>query len=75
MQLVYFIDILEDDHKKRLGGFVTGSVNVMKTLQNKNKNFSVYINLAQSHQKAMEIFTTNTNTQNFRMSSWFVTNC
>ena len=72
---VYFIDNLEDNHKIVRDRFITDLVNVMKNIQlvaKKHKEISIYVNLTQSHQRTIAIFTRNSNTQNFRN---FVRNC
>ena len=53
MQLVYLIDIFEDNHNIVRDRFETDSVNMMKNrllVAKKHKKISMYINLAQSHQ-------------------------
>ena len=68
MQLVYFINIFENSHNIVRNLFVTDSVNVMKNrllVSNNYREISVYINLAQSHQKTMETFSRSNSTQNF----------
>ena len=60
MQLVYFIDIFEDNDSIVRDHFATDSVNVIKNrplVAKKHKEISIYINLAQSHQKTMKIVT------------------
>ena len=53
MPLVYLIGILEDNHNNVSDRFETDSVNVIKNRllgAKKQKEVSMYINLAQSHQ-------------------------
>ena len=79
MQLVYLIDIFEDNFntvRDRFGNRFSKSKRDEKKgrLFQRNKgNFNIY-NLAQSYQKTMEIVTRNINTQNVRKPYWFVTN-
>ena len=78
MQLVYFIGIFEDNHNIARDRFATGSVNVMKNrplVVKKHKVISICTNLAKSHQKTMGIVTRYNDTQNFRKTYWFMTNC
>ena len=52
MQLVYFIDIFEDNHNTVQDLFVTDLVNEMKNrllVAKKHKVIPIYINLTQSH--------------------------
>ena len=66
MQLVYLIYIFEDNYNIVRDCFKIDSVNVMKrgTCSKVTKEFSIFINLAQSYQKTMKIATKNNNTQN-----------
>ena len=77
MQLVYIIDIFEDNYKTVRYRFETDSVHVMKSRPHVAKkykeNFNLY-NLTHSYQKTMEIFTRNNNTENARKPYQFVTN-
>ena len=53
MQLVYLIDIFEDNHNIIRDRLETVSVNVMKNrllVAKKHKEIPIYINLAQPHQ-------------------------
>ena len=64
MQLVYFTEIFEDNRNIVRDFFVTDTENVMKNrplVAKKDIEISTYINLAQSHQKTIEI---KNNTQN-----------
>ena len=74
MQLVYFTEIFEDNRNIVRDFFVTDTENVMKNrplVAKKDIEISVYINLAQSHQKTIEI---KNNTQNIGKPYWCVTN-
>ena len=77
MQLVYLIDIFEDNYNIVRDRFETDSVSVIKNrpLVGKTKEIAIFIILAQSYQKTMEIVTRNNNTQNVREPYWFVVNC
>ena len=68
MQLLYFIDIFEDNRNVVRDLVVTGSAIVLKNrplFAKKHKEISICINLAQSHQKNIEIVTRNNNALNF----------
>ena len=65
MQLVYLIDIFEDNDNIVRDRFETDSANVMKKgCSKETKEISIYINLTQLYQKTMKTVTRNNNTQN-----------
>ena len=75
MLLIYLIGIFEDKHNIVCDRFEADSVNVMKNrplAAKKQKEILIYINLAQSYQKTMEIVARNNKTQNVRKPYWFV---
>ena len=78
MQSDYFINIFEDNHNIVRDRFVTDLVNMTNNrplVAKKYKELSIYVNLAQSQQKTMEIVTNwNNNTRNFHKPNCFVTN-
>ena len=76
MQLIYRIDIFEDNYNIVRDRFETDSVNVMKnrSLVAEKQRKSQYILAASVYQKTMKIVARNNNTQNVRMPYWFVTN-
>ena len=57
MQLVYLIDIFKDNHNIVSDRFETDSVNLKNRplIAKRCKEILIYINLAQSHQKTMEL--------------------
>ena len=76
MQLIYRIDIFEDNYNIVRDRFETDSVNVMKnrSLVAEKQRKSQYILVASVYQKTMKIVARNSNTQNVRKPYWFVTN-
>ena len=76
MQLIYRIDIFEDNYNIVRDRFETDSVNVMKnrSLVAEKQRKSQYILAASAYQKTMKIVARNSNTQNVRKPYWFVTN-
>ena len=76
MQLIYRIDIFEDNYNIVRDRFETDSVNVMKnrSLVAEKQRKSQYILAASVYQKTMKIVARNSNTQNVRKPYWFVTN-
>ena len=87
MQLVYLIEIFEDNYKTVRDRFETDSVNLIKNrliVAKKRKgsfNILTILNilniltiLTQSYQKTLEIVTRSNNTENVRKPYWFVTN-
>ena len=76
MQLIYRIDIFEDNYNIVRDRFETDSVNVMKnrSLVAKKQRKSQYILATSVYQKTMKIVARNNNTLNIRKSYWFVTN-
>ena len=76
MQLIYRIDIFEDNYNIVRDHFETDSVNVMKnrSLVAEKQRKSQYILAASVYQKTMKIVARNNNTQNVRKPYWFVTN-
>ena len=76
MQLIYRIDIFEDNYNIVRDRFETDSVNVMKnrSLVAKKQRKSQYTLAASVYQKTMKIVARNINTLNVRKPYWFVTN-
>ena len=76
MQLIYRIDIFEDNYNIVRDRFETDSVNMMKnrSLVAEKQRKSQYILAASVCQKTMKIVARNNNTQNVRKPYWFVTN-
>ena len=76
MQLIYRIDIFEDNYNIVRDRFETDSVNVLKntSLVAKKQRKSQYILAASVYEKTMKIVARNNNTLNNRKSYWFVTN-
>ena len=79
MQLIYLIDIFDNDYNFLRDCFETDSANVIKNrclAAKKQTNFgiSIYISLAQSIKKTIKIVIRNNDTQNVRKPYWFVAN-
>ena len=75
-QLIYLIDIFQDNYNIVRDRFETDSVNVMKNrslVAKKQVNFNIH-QLGSVNQKTMKIVTRNNNTEIVRKPSWFVTN-
>ena len=77
MQLIYVINISEDNYNIVRGGFETGSVNVIinrSLVAKKRRKFKYIYQLGSVYQKTMKIVTKNNNNQNVREPDQFVTN-
>ena len=76
MQLIYLIDIFEDNYNIVRDRFETNSVNVLEKrplVAKKQRKFQ-YILACLSLSENHEIVIRNNNTQNVRKLYWFVTN-
>ena len=77
MQLIYPIDIFEDNYNIARVCFEKDSVNVMKNMplvakkQRKSQCILAWFSLSENHENQK---TRNSNTQNVRKPFWFVTN-
>ena len=77
MQLIYPIDIFEDNYNIVHVRFEKDSVNVMKNMplvakkQRKSQCILAWFSLSENHENQK---TRNNNTQNVRKPFWFVTN-
>ena len=77
MQLIYVINISEENYNIVRGGFETGSVNVIinrSLVAKKHRKFKYIYQLGSVYQKTMKIVTKNNNNQNVREPDQFVTN-
>ena len=77
MQLIYLIEIFEDNYNIVRDCVEADSVNVMKIgrlLQRNKGNFNIHHYLRSVYKETMKIVTRNNNTQNVRKPYWFVTN-
>ena len=74
MQLIYLIDIFQDNYNIACDRFETDSVNVMKkqtTCCKETKKISTYISLAQSIRKQMKLLLGTTTLKSFASHTGF----